>query len=134
MNVTPGDLDLTARTIFGEARGESYSGQKAVAHVIINRTIKKIGDRDHSLAASAIRWWQFSAWNENDPNRELIETVTVNNRTFRQCLRALLEALDEPDPTMGSLHYHAKGASPSWSRGKAPVIEIGNHVFFNNIA
>lgn len=31
------DTDILARTIYGEARGESISGQEAIASVILNR-------------------------------------------------------------------------------------------------
>lgn len=133
IDVTPGDLDILARTVYGEARGEPYEGKKAVAHVIINRTSFRVGDRDHSLAASALRWLQFSAWNEGDPNRRKMARITLSDRGFRTCMRAALEAIDEPDPTHGSRHYHRRGAAPRWSRGKRPVLDIGSHVFFNDI-
>ena len=133
MLFTPGDLDVAARTVYGEARGEPYEGKKAVVHVIVNRTTLREGDRDHSLAATALRWRQFSAWNESDPNRAAAQRVTLADRTYRECLRAVLEALDEPDPTQGSRHYHTKTVRPRWSRGKRPVLEIGNHRFFNDI-
>ena len=32
------DLDTAARTVYGEARGESFEGKVAVAHSIINRS------------------------------------------------------------------------------------------------
>jgi len=131
--VTPGDLDILARTIYGEARGEPFEGQKAVAHVIINRLVKTVGDRDHSLDATALRWRQFSAWNESDANRREIERVGLDSRTFRQCLRAALEALDEPDPTGGATHYHASWARPDWATGKAPVVTIYGHRFYTDI-
>jgi len=76
---------------------------------------------------------QFSAWNERDPNRERMEKVAITDKSFRECVRAALEAFDESDPTIGSRHYHTTNVSPSWSHGKAPVIQIGSHVFFNNI-
>ncbi len=133
MNLTPGDLDILARTLWGEARGESYEGKKAIVHVIMNRTAKRIGDRDHSLAATAIRHMQFSAWREADPNRAYMERLSLNSKMFRECMRAVLEAIDEPDPTFGSDHYHTHSSRPRWSRGKTPVLKIGNHRFFNNI-
>lgn len=34
----PDDVDIIARTIMGEARGESGQGKAAVGHVIVNRT------------------------------------------------------------------------------------------------
>ncbi len=133
MILTPGDLDILSRTIYGEARGESFDGKKAIVHVIVNRMNKRKGDRDHSLAATAIRHMQFSAWREADPNRVKMDTIDLNNRIFRECMRAVLEAIDEPDPTVGSDHYHTHASRPRWSRGKTPAVKIGNHRFFNNI-
>ncbi len=132
-NLTPGDLDICARTLWAEGRGEDYVGKLAIMHAIINRTNKHIGDRDHSLAATAIRHMQFSGWNESDLNRKKIENVTLNNASFRECMRAVLEALDEPDFTFGSDHYHTHASRPRWSRGKKPTYKHGNHRFFNNI-
>lgn len=132
-NITPGDIDIGARTIFDEARGEPYEGKKAVGHVLINRRDKKIGDRDHSIAAVALRWRQFSGWNEGDPNRTRGELVTVNDRTFRQCICAMMEALDEPDNTGGATHYHTRWIKPDWAEGKTPCKVIGNHYFYNDI-
>ena len=70
MTVTEKDLDILARTLWGEARGESLAGQIAVAWTIRNR----VND------GNAKSWWgegyvgvcqkpyQFSCWNKNDPN------------------------------------------------------------------
>lgn len=127
------DLLIAARTVYGEARSEPYEGQKAVAHVLINRWRLKVGDADHSLASAALRWLQFSAWNENDPNRKILETVSWDNAALRLALRAVLEALVEPDFTLGARHYHTRAVSPSWSRGRQPDLVVGNHLFFRGI-
>lgn len=134
MSLTPGDLDIVARTVYGEARGESFEGKKAVVHVIINRTNHKASKRDHSLAATALRWRQFSAWNTSDPNRRRMEATALSDETFRECMRAVLTALDEIDPTKGSRHYHTNTISPGWARGHKPVAAIGSHVFYNDVA
>ena len=42
------DTDILARTIYGEARGESISGQEAIASVILNRV---------AIAKSRGRYW-----------------------------------------------------------------------------
>lgn len=79
--------------------------------------------------------WQFSCWNEGDPNREKILAVTPKNRSFQSCIRiarrAAAGAID--DPTGGSTHYHAKYVNPPWARRKAPSAEIGRHLFYANI-
>ena len=138
MFVTLEDILIAARTIYGEARGETDAGMRAVAHVLINRTDKKIGDADHSLAATALRARQFSAWNEDDPNRKKMQTVSVNNKLFRRCMGAMLAALGEPDTTSGARNYmtrarRAKGWPRSWGRVRKPVAEIGVHLFYNDV-
>ncbi len=128
------DILIAARTVYGEARGQPYEGQKAVAHVLINRWKWKRGDSDHSLAAAALRWLQFSAWNENDPNREILENADWDSAALRTALKAVLEALDEPDFTQGARHYHTRHVSPNWSRGRTPDLVVGDHLFFRGIA
>lgn len=128
------DLLILARTIYGEARGQPFEGQKAVAHVVFNRVSSRVGDADHSIAAACLRWLQFSAWNENDPNRVRLSNVTMQDSGFRTAVRAALEAYDEKDFTLGSRHYHTKTIKPKWSEGHTPVVMIGDHVFYNDIA
>src|SRR3990167_8200788 len=131
--LTREDIWIAAQTLYGEARGEPYYGKKAVAHVFINRTNKKIGDRDHSLAATSLRQYQFSTWLENDPNRKLIENAQITDKLFRDCIRAILESLDEDDFTKGATHYHTDKIAPPWSVGKHPCLTVGSHLFYNNI-
>ena len=79
--------------------------------------------------------WQFSCWNETDPNRSKIESVGRDNRNFQSCLRIARRALAGTlkDPTVGATHYHTKGATPPWARDKTPAADIGNHRFYNNV-
>ena len=133
MTILLEDVLIGARTIFGEARGEPYEGMKAVAHVLINRWRFKQGDRDHSVAAAALRWLQFSAWNENDPNRERLQAANLGDPKFRLALRAMLEAIDEKDMTLGARHYHTTAISPKWAQGKMPCVIIGAHAFYNDV-
>ena len=128
------DILIAARTLYGEARGVSFKHKQAIVHVLINRTEHKEGDRDHSLAATALRWKQFSAWNENDPNRILLERVDFNDRYFRECFCAVLSALNEKDFTQGSRHYHHKNITPKWAKDKEPILFIAPHKFYNNIS
>lgn len=79
--------------------------------------------------------WDFACWNDTDPNRRKIETVTRDNRNFQSCLRISRRAIagTYADPTHGATHYHAKGALPPWARGRTPSAEIGNHKFYNDV-
>ena len=138
MIVTLEDIMIGARTIYGEARGEKYDGMKAIGHVLINRVARKIGDPDHTIASAALRHRQYSAWNEGDANRIAMQEANVSDPTFRKCLSAMIEALDEADPTNGARHYMtaarlAQGWPKSWGPERKPVARIGDHLFFNDV-
>ena len=132
------DILIAGRTVYGEARGEPYEGKKAVVHVLMNRVNHPGGGSDHSLASACLRWRQFSAWNEDDLNRRAMKIIGLHDPVFRACLRAVLEALDESDTTKGSRHYMTKdrlaqGWPKSWGPKREPVVEIGAHLFYNDV-
>jgi len=127
------DILIAARTVYGEARDQPFRGQKAVAHVLCNRVQAGDGGPDHSLAAAALRWRQFSMWNPGNANRAKAMTADVDDPSFRHALHAVLAALDEDDFTQGARHYHAQHIKPEWAVGRKPVAEIGTHVFYNNV-
>lgn len=131
--MTLGDLDIATRTIWMEARGESFEGKKAVAHVIINRMNWRPNDRWTCIAQVCLDWLQFSGWRDADPNFKKAQELTFKDSVFLECLHALVEAVREPDFTGGCRHYHAKTVLPKWARFKQPTITIGNHIFYNNI-
>jgi N-acetylmuramoyl-L-alanine amidase len=123
------DILIAARTIFGEARGEPYEGQKAVGHVILNRAAK-----EGSVAGVCLRPKQFSCWNLGDPTRERMVQVTIDDPKFRTALKAFLDAVEELDWTNGATHYfNPQLASPKWAEGKQPIVVVGRHKFFNDI-
>lgn len=133
------DIDTLARTLYGEARGESLRGIEAVASVVMNRVVR--------AKAGESRWWgtsvqevcrapfQFSCWNATDPNRRLILNVAPGDRVFDMCRRiarrAVAGALD--DPTKGATHYHALNVKPAWAEGRRPCVVIGRHMFYNDV-
>lgn len=130
------DLTIAARTVWGEARGEDYQGQLAVAHVFINRwhTSKGQFRKDDTLATSCLRHAQFTAWTAGDPNFVKMMKVDFNDYHLRRCLIIVLEAIDaEFDPTKGALHYHTRDILPPWARGHVPCYETGRHLFYNDV-
>jgi len=133
------DVDVLARTIYGEARGESVRGKEAVACVIMNR-VKRAKDRGgywwgDSVEKVCLRPWQFSCWNANDPNRAKLEQVEPGHRVFDTCLRIARRAVSGclNDTTRGATHYHTEHVNPPWSRGRPACAEIGRHLFYNDI-
>lgn len=128
------DLEVLARTLFGEARGESREGKEAVAAVIVNRL--KIGRWGKNAASVCLAKKQFSCWNDADGNRPKMAAVTLADPAFAECMEIATAALDGSleDRTKGSLHYHVEALSPFWAYRKSPVYRTGNHVFYNDIA
>lgn len=131
--------DVLARTLYGEARGENVRGKEAVAAVILNRVKRAAGRGGYWWGASVesvcLKPWQFSCWNEHDPNRSRILAVTPRNKTFQVCQRIARRAVSGgvPDPTGGATHYHTDRVRPSWSVGRVPSAMIGRHYFYNDV-
>ena len=129
------DLFTLARTVFGEARGESDLGRAAVAHVVLNRFRSEKWFGVETIEAVCLKPDQFTCWNKVDPNRSKVENVNLEDPIFLGCLDICTGVLTGriADPTRGSTHYHATGTNPKWARGKTPTRTIGRHVFFNYI-
>ena len=127
-------VDTLARTLFGEARGEATEGKVAVANVILNR-VSKGGWWGSNIEDVCRKKWQFSAWNENDPNLHKIKRVTIADLVFHECIIiAHLAAVGLlKDNTEGATHYVAPGVNPKWMRGLTPCVVIGAHRFFNTV-
>lgn len=139
------DLDVLSRTLYGEARSESGLGKIAVACVVLNRVKKRKmagyevigGVKTPTIAATCLRKWQFSCWNENDPNRKIIIQVSAGNKIFANCIDIAAAVINEEveDITKGATHYYNPKAcaQPKWAIGKKPCVVIGHHLFFNDI-
>ncbi|MBR1209307.1 cell wall hydrolase [Bradyrhizobium sp. JYMT SZCCT0180] len=132
----PDDHLALARTIFGEARGESNAGREAVAHVVINR-VNSHKFRD-TIEGVCLQPSQFSCFNVGDPNRPKILALDQDseNPTFKDCLAVARRVIDGAvaDNTGGATHYYARTiAAPSWTIGATLTAEIGVHRFFKNV-
>jgi len=128
------ELFILAKTIYGEARGESNLGKQAVCHVILNR-VKKGGWWGNTIEKVCRKRYQFSCWNESDPNRKKLQDLTLDNTDYLICIgiaaRCLANKLE--DNTNGCTHYHVKNLQPSWAAQEIPYFEIENHVFYRGI-
>ena len=142
--MTENDLQILARTLFGEARGEGDEGLEAVACVIINRFKAKKwftgyemlnGKKVPSMAQTCLKKAQFSCWNKNDPNYKLLCQKTITAYGFQKCLQVAHKALTGQltDFTNGALFYHTKQIKPQWAVGKTPCYVAGNHLFYNDV-
>jgi len=135
----PDAVDVLARTVYGEARGESVRGREAVACVVMNRVARAAAQGGwwwgSTVAEVCRRPWQFSCWNADDPNRSAIERADEKDREFAVCLRIARRAVAGAlaDQTRGATHYHAHGATPPWAAGREPSAVIGRHKFYNDV-
>lgn len=134
--ISAADLDILARTILGEARGESYAGKVAVGRCILTRWRSGKWFAGKTVAATAQKRAQFSCWLESDPNRAKILSAAYDDAAFRDCMRAALDAIDGKGDAWlkGATHYHADYIDvPKWAKGREPVGRIGRHIFYSNI-
>ena len=133
------DIDVMARTLWGEARSEGVKGKEAVAHVILNRLeyAKNNGGEywwGNSIVTVCQRPYQFSCWNLSDPNRAQIIALDTSDIHFATCMRIAQRAVYGQlgaDTTGGATHYHTVDILPVWARGQTPTAIIGRHKFYN---
>ena len=117
-NSSSGDLYLLARCVYGEARGEPYKGQVAVAAVILNRT--KNSGFPSSIAGVIYQPGAFSVVADGQINLTPDETA----------LRAARDAMNGWDPTGGCLYYYNPDkTSNEWMLARPVALRIGDHVF-----
>ena len=128
------DRLVMAQTIWGESRGETKEGQYAIAHVIKNRLDSKKWFSANTLEGVCKKKWQFSCWNEGDPNKEKMEQLTHGDiKDFVDIANNVLDGLH--DSNVGkATHYYADYISePKWAEGKTPITTIGVHHFYEDI-
>jgi len=106
--------------IYHEARGEGVVGQKAVAHVTLNRAI----ERDMSIKDVVLEPKQFS-W-----TFEKTTYLPDDLDSFFNCVAVATHAANEDDFTGGSTHYHALSVQPYWASSLEEIGNIGNHKFY----
>jgi N-acetylmuramoyl-L-alanine amidase len=130
------EIDVLARTIWGEARGEGKEGMEAVASVILNRVAvaKRLDGYwwGNTVIQVCQKPYQFSCWNKLDPNFKKLISVDEQDMYFATALRVAHRAMlgFVKDPTKGATHYHALNVSPDWAKGHTPTNRIGHHVFY----
>lgn len=113
-------VEVVAKTLWHEARGEGSDGLHAVASVIWNRSADGQSLRDVCLARR-----QFSCWNGKQ------NLSAGSGKVWQECLRlARLMVADQFTPSHSYSHYYAhKVVTPRWASGVKSKVVIGNHTF-----
>ena len=115
---TNSDTYLLARCIYGEARGESYTGQVAVGAVVLNRV--KSPDFPNTISGVIYQKHAFTAVSDGQ----------INLTPDQTAINAAKDALNGWDPTGGCLYYYNPvTATSEWIFSRETVITIGKHVF-----
>ncbi len=111
-------VELLARVISAEARGEPYAGQVAVGAVILNRV-------EHPAFPSTIAGvvYQPGAFTCMDDGQ-------INQPVAESSVRAAREALNGSDPSGGAIYYfNPSTATSSWIWSRPLIKVIGSHRF-----
>lgn len=116
---TDSDLELLARVIYAESRGEPYEGQVAVGAVILNRV--KSSQFPNTIRGVIYAPGQFTS----------VTNGQVNIKPNETAYRAARDALAGKDPSNGALYfYNPKTArNMSFFSKLRTTVVIGNHVF-----
>ena len=114
------DIQLMARAINGEARGEPYEGQVAVGAVILNRV--KNSKFPNTIAGVIYQSGAFTAVSDGQINQPIAENSTV--------YKAAQDAKNGWDPTGGCIYYfNPNTATNKWIWSRPHVKTIGKHRF-----
>lgn len=112
------DIKLMANAVHGEARGEPYEGQVAVASVILNRT--KSGTFPNTVSGVIFEPRAFTAVADGQIWLSPNETAE----------RAVIDAINGWDPTGNALYYfNPDTATSSWIWSRPQIKRIGKHIF-----
>ena len=114
------DIQLMARAINGEARGEPYEGQVAVGAVILNRV--KSPNFPNTIAGVIYQKGAFTAVSDGQINAPISEDSSV--------YKAAQDAKNGWDPTGGCIYYfNPATATSNWIWSRPLVKTIGKHRF-----
>ena len=112
------ELNLLARIISAESRGEPYEGQVAVGAVILNRIAHP--SFPNTLAGVIYQPGAFSCLDDGGVNAAVADSA----------YRAARDAINGWDPSGGALYYYnPKKATSEWIFSRPVIITIGEHRF-----
>ncbi len=112
------EIDILAKIIYSEARGEPYIGQVAVGAVVMNRI-------QHPSFPDTIQEVVFEprAFTAIDDGQYWLQPDAT-------AYHAAFDAVRGWDPSGGALYYYNPETSTSnWIRSRTPIHRIGNHIF-----
>ena len=117
-STTNSNLNLLSRLVYSEARGESYTGQVAVAAVVLNRV--KSSSFPNTISGVIYQNGAFDAVSDGQFNMTPDSTAT----------KAAQDALNGWDPSYGAIYYfNPNTATNAWIWSRPQTVTIGRHRF-----
>ena len=117
-SVSSSNLDLLARCVYAEARGEPYTGQVAIAAVVLNRD--ESPSFPNTISGVIYQKGAFTCVSDGQIN------LTPNQTAYN----AARDALNGWDPTNGCLYYYNPATATSkWIWSLKVQITIGRHSY-----
>lgn len=114
------DVQIMARAVNGEARGEPYEGQVAVAAVILNRV--NHSSFPNTISGVIYQPGAFTSVSDGQINVAIDENSTV--------YKACRDALNGWDPSGGAIYYfNPDTATNAWIWSRPHIKTIGKHRF-----
>ncbi len=118
LGLSENDIQIMANAVYGEARGEPYEGQVAVAAVILNRV--KSQSFPNTVYGVIFQPGAFTAVADG-------QIYLTPNEKARQ---AVMDAINGSDPSKGCLYYfNPSTATSKWIWTRTQVLTIGKHIF-----
>lgn len=112
------NVNLLARVVYGEARGEPYTGQVAVAAVVLNRV--KSSKFPNSISGVVYQSGAFDA----------VADGQINMTPDTTAKKAAQDALNGWDPSYGAIYYfNPSTATNKWIWSRQMTVTIGKHRF-----
>lgn len=112
------NVNLLARLIYGEARGEPYTGQVAVGAVVMNRV--KSSSFPNTISGVIYASGAFDAVRDGQIN------LTPNS----DAKKAAQDAINGWDPSYGAIYYfNPSTATNKWIWSRPMTVTIGRHRF-----
>ena len=117
-NVSSSNLNLLSRVVYGEARGESYTGQVAVAAVVLNRV--KSSSFPNTISGVIYQSGAF----------DVVKDGQINLSPDSTAKKAAQDALNGWDPSYGAIYYfNPSTATNKWIWSRPLTVTIGKHRF-----
>mgnify|MGYP004625661051 FL=1 len=112
------NVNLLARVVYGEARGEPYTGQVAVAAVVLNRV--KSSKFPNTISGVVYQSGAFDAVSDGQ----------INMTPDATAKKAAQDALNGWDPSYGAIYYfNPSTATNKWIWSRPMTVTIGKHRF-----